>query len=392
VNNETTIRQHRFGGTAQATWRLAGLFGENALTVGFEGEAADADVRLTEQPGFVNARRTVVATGPPALATDVGTDGTAFGVYATDSLTPLDWLTLSASLRYDRATIDIDNHIDREAGGEHTFERVNPLFGVNVRAGKRLDFYGQYGESFRVPSAIELACANEDDPCPLPVAFADDPPLDEVKARTFEIGIRARPAAGTRASLALFHTRLEDDILFVASSRSEGFFQNVDETRRIGLEAGLDGAAGAADWFVSYSLTKATFEARAAFPSAAGENVARPGDELPGVPNHLVKAGLAARLPWAFRVGLDVQYVGGQFLRGDEANERGRLDGYVVTNARLTWSWKRLTVFARAENLFDAEYETFGAFGENALADEQIERFLSPGAPLGGWFGLRLDL
>ncbi|MGH7856873.1 MAG: TonB-dependent receptor domain-containing protein, partial [Candidatus Binatia bacterium] len=297
-----------------------------------------------------------------------------------------------ASLRYDRTTIDVDNRIDPAAGGEHRFERVNPAVGVNVRAGRRLDLYGGYGESFRAPSAIELTCANEDDPCPLPVAFADDPPLDEVKARSFEVGLRGRPTRGLRASLALFHTELEDDILFVASSRAEGFFRNVDETRRVGIEAGLEGRTDVVDGFVSYGFTHATFESTAVFPSPPGENVARPGDRLPGVPNHLLKAGLGAPLGWGFRVGADLQYVGDRFLRGDEANDFAPLDDYVVVNARLSWTWKRLTLFARAENLLDAEYETFGAFAENPLADERVERFLSPGAPLAGWFGIRIEI
>ena len=61
-------------------------------------------------------------------------------------------------------------------------------------------------------------------------------------------------------------------------------------------------------------------------------------------------------------------------------------------NARLAYSLKWLTLFARAENLFDAEYETFEAFGGNPFADDRIERFLSRGASLGGWFGVRVDL
>ena len=391
VENDTTIEQRRFGGSLQATGALeAG--GEHLLVAGFDGEGGRGDVRFTERAGFLDETRAVVPTGEPELATDVETSGESFGLYASDTWTPREWLSVTASVRWDRTTIDIDNLLEPEAGGEHAFDRANPAAGVTLRPRDWLDVYGRYGESFRAPSAIELACADEDDPCPLPIAFADDPPLEEVKARSWETGLRVRPTKDVRGSLAFFTTELRDDILFVASERSEGFFRNVDETRRLGLEAAADGTVASVDWFLAYSFTRATFESTATLPSAAGENVARPGDVLPGIPNHLLKAGFDAPLPANLRFGLDLQFTGRRFLRGDESNDRGALDPYVVVNARLAYSWKWLTLFARAENLFDAEYESFGAFGENPLADGRVERFLSPGAPLGGWFGLRVDL
>ena len=68
------------------------------------------------------------------------------------------------------------------------------------------------------------------------------------------------------------------------------------------------------------------------------------------------------------------------------------LASHVVVNVRLEWQHGPLVAFARAENLFDEEYETAGSFGENVFASDRVERFLSPGAPLGGWFGIRLEL
>jgi len=392
VNNRTRIDQRRFGGTLQGSHTATGGAIENSLVAGFEGEGGDADVRLTQQAGVLNDDRGVDATGEPELETDVTSRGSSIGAYATDTLTPISWLSLTGSLRYDRTHVSIDNRLEPESGGAHTFERVNPAAGLNVRLGERLDLYGHFGESFRAPSAIELSCANEDDPCPLPVAFADDPPLKKVVARGYELGLHAQPVDGTRASLAFFLTNLHDDILFVSSSRSAGFFQNVDETRRLGVEANAQGRWRFLEWFLSYSLTRATFESTVSLPSAAGEDVARPGDELPGVPRHLFKSGLDAELPLGFRIGADLQFVGRKFLRGDEANERAPLSSYTVVNARLSYTWKQVTLFARAENLFDTDYETFGVFGENTFADGKVERFLSPGSPLGGWFGIRVDL
>ena len=50
-----------------------------------------------------------------------------------------------------------------------------------------------------------------------------------------------------------------------------------------------------------------------------------------------------------------------------------------------------LRLFARIENLFDADYETFGLLGEPDEVFPEFEdpRFFGAGPPLGGWVGVR---
>ena len=80
----------------------------------------------------------------------------------------------------------------------------------------------------------------------------------------------------------------------------------------------------------------------------------------------------------------------GQYLRGDEANTHPRLDPYVVANAQLAYKTERFDIFVRFENLFDEDYESYGALFENTLDDTGVERFLGPGAPFGVFGGVRL--
>ena len=51
-----------------------------------------------------------------------------------------------------------------------------------------------------------------------------------------------------------------------------------------------------------------------------------------------------------------------------------------------------LQLFAKAENLVDAEYETFGVLGDpsEVLPGTSDPRFLSPGPPFGFWAGIVL--
>ena len=69
------------------------------------------------------------------------------------------------------------------------------------------------------------------------------------------------------------------------------------------------------------------------------------------------------------------------------------MPGFVVLGARASYRlFDQLELFARAENLLDQEYETFGVLADPSavLQGEHDPRFLSPGAPLGVWLGVAL--
>jgi outer membrane receptor protein involved in Fe transport len=52
---------------------------------------------------------------------------------------------------------------------------------------------------------------------------------------------------------------------------------------------------------------------------------------------------------------------------------------------------KHLELWARVDNVTNAEYETAGALNLNAFANPiAIERFVSPGPGVAGWAGVRL--
>src|SRR5690606_24974423 len=124
-----------------------------------------------------------------------------------------------------------------------------------------LSFYAGYSEASRVPSPVELTCADENDPCRLPNAFVADPPLEQVVAKTFEAGVRGRWTRG-QWHAGVFRTTNDDDILFISAGAltNEGYFDNVGETRRDGFEANLAIAANdKLSWSLDYTYLDATF-------------------------------------------------------------------------------------------------------------------------------------
>ena len=116
----------------------------------------------------------------------------------------------------------------------------------------------------------------------------------------------------------------------------------------------------------------------------------RDGDRLPLVPPHRVNGGIEFFIGSQLRLSLDGAYVDGQRLRGDEANQRSRLDPYFVANVALEYSYQAFDIFLRLENIFDEEYESYGAYFENAVDDTGVERFMGPGQPFGAFGGVRV--
>lgn len=86
--------------------------------------------------------------------------------------------------------------------------------------------------------------------------------------------------------------------------------------------------------------------------------------------------------------------VSGVYLRGDEGIADEKTDDSVIVNTAITYQPNHaLEVFLSASNLFDAEFETFGLYGEPDEVFPELNsgnnRFLSPNEPRGAWVGAR---
>lgn len=430
INNLSSRDQYSYGTDLQLRFREQ-LFGRgNFLVVGASWYRGEADfISVTELSNIDPVTRSTAGLGVGTFiddqATDVTTSTATWSIYFLDAFDLTERLTFTVGGRYNETDVEIDDRSGErpELNGDHAFSRFNPTVGATYGATSTHNVYAGYSEAARAPTPIELACnegvfevaraaaiARGDDPddidfeCRLPNAFLADPPLDEVVAKSVEAGVRGE-LAGVRHRLGYFRTVNHDDIIFQTTGRGTGLFANVDETKREGFEAAFVGNLGELDWALAYSYVHATFEDDFSVLSPnhpladdAGELAVTAGDRMPGVPAHQLKVSGDYALPRNLRVGAEVLSNSGQHLRGDEANQLGRIDGYALVNLRASWRLhERLEIFARITNLFDEDYENFGLIGEEpgevlpGLAD-QSPIFLGAGAPRGGWVGLRLRL
>lgn len=415
VNNRNRIEQLSFGGNVQTTLLHRLLGGDNQLVVGLGFHRGQVEFRSSVEAAALDERRVTRGAGifldDEATSLDASTQ--TWSAYLTDTWDVTDDLSVTLAGRYNDTNISTDNagdFLDEDAdgvddlSGDHDLRRFNPAVGVTWQALRGLGLYASYSESSRTPTPVELACADPDAPCLLPNAFLADPPLDQVVARSVEAGARGRLLGSVHWSVGGFHTTNADDILFLSTggvTSNQGYFDNVGDTRRLGLELGIGGQWGPVRWLTNYGFVHATFAdgfvaSSPNHPLAVdGEIQVRSGDRIPGVPQHSLKLSVDYAPLDELSLGLDANLHSGQFLRGDEANVLDPSDGYAVVQVRARYRLgEHLWLFGMAENVLAAEYETFGLLGEadEVFPDFEDNRFLSPGAPISGWLGARIEL
>jgi outer membrane receptor protein involved in Fe transport len=369
------------GGNLDWRWTTPRPNGSFSLRLGADGAANQVHIELLEEDP--------VDPGDQTLTTDVRSPSYDIAGYALADLR-MGKATISGGFRYDYIHIPFEDELDPAADTVNNFSRLSPRAGLSLEIGPGASVYGSVGQSFRAPAILELACADETAACPLPFALGDDPPLDPVVATTFELGGQiVRGSALMSASI--YRTNVRDDISFIQSEAAifEGFFDNIGDTRREGVELGIQlFPAEQLSLYANYAFTRATFQDPAEIFSIradddfvgsplAGENDVSEGDRIPLVPDHQVKAGGLLSFPVGLQLGADLRYTGEQWFRGDEANELEPLGGYFLANLRAGFSFERWEISGIVTNLFNEDGPVFGTFNENRQTGA-LERFLTP--------------
>jgi len=355
-------------------------------------------------------------------------------LFATDTLSLNDQWHLNAGASWNFTRVD---NVDTLRGAaspqtltaKDSYTRLNPTVGLTHTPNDNLTFYTSYSESSRAPTSVELGCSNPANPCLLPSAMADDPPLNQVVAKTYELGGRGLVTENVRWNAGVYHSMNHDDIQFTAagSSNGAGYYKNVGRTKRVGLDFGLAGNVDKFKWNASYSFVRATYDSDVDFVSSSNSTEdltgptrtfihAKPGDRIPSIPAHQLKLrGQYAVTPdWTIGtnvIGYSDSYVWGNENNAHRANDprcvgdvtscavgSGKVGGYFVVNLDTQYNigngWK---AFAKATNIFDRDYNVSGRLAETMFDSAGVygpnneSKILSVYAPRAGWIGLRYD-
>lgn len=342
---------------------------------------------------------------------------------------------------------DLSRVIGKPETEKFSYYSLNPSLGFTWQAKENINTYFNWSQGTRTPSVIELGCALDKTPiqvgvlngqpiyvpisvaqgrsCQLPSGLSGDPYLPQVKAETFDLGVRGTLSENIEWNLGYYRTDLKDDIYMVTYPGNRNFFDSVGRTRRQGIEMGMRGTWDNKLRFgLNYSLTDARF--RDTFEMAGDDNssatqridilelgsvsgimTVEPGDRMPGVSLHNMNANVSYDLTDKWTVGLSAVAHSSSFLRGNENNDHrsgvakavvvpnfvpnstgtgyvyagtktvyrqpsnnpGKIPGYVTFNFQTSYKLgKEWTATMLVNNLFDKEYFSAGRLGLNPFS------------------------
>ncbi|WP_230346799.1 TonB-dependent receptor domain-containing protein [Methylobacillus methanolivorans] len=367
---------------------------------------------------------------------------------------------------------DVSKLLNAAEKEKFSYYSLNPSLGATWQATPDLNIYGSVSQGTRVPSVVELGCAFDRTPiphynssgqidytiprslaenraCSLPTTLSGDPYLPQIKATTWDFGMRGRFNDHLEWNLGVYRTDLRDDIYMIGYPGNRNFFDTIGDTRRQGLEAGITAAFEKWRLRLNYALTEATFQDKFWMP--ANDNTSsveeyfgnqeysrriqvKPGNRMPGVPLHNLNATLSYMVTPKWQVGLTAVAHSFAFVRGNEnnkhragevlydsvvddsgaiiqvvrqaANNPGTTPGYLVLNLQTSYQLNsEWTLGLRVNNLLDKEYFSAGRLGRNPFSpavygaigpdgynhnsnDWLMTNFLAPGAPRAAWISL----
>ena len=418
--NRTNTQTQGYGATLQATNTNPVGDRENMLVIGTSIDLAQIAFGSNSEVGSLTATRGVTGSGLFAglfgkapddiFNTRLDSSNQGVGLYFSDTLSLSQRAHLTMAGRFNQSQVDIQDRLGTSLNGDHTFSRFNPSVGLVIEGNELVSTFVRYSESNRSPTAAELSCADPAEPCRVPNAFMSDPPLEQAVARSTEGGLRGNWAnlnGSLEWSASLYSTRINDDILFIASPAliGTGYFQNAGDTLRNGIDLNIQGQFLKFGFYLGYGLVNATFQTPVTLPGDDEVNDAvnddgqleiAPGDRLAGIPKHSLKTGLSIRPTNPWSITLETMSSSSRVFVGDEGNDQIPLDGYQLVNVRTAIAISEATeLFAQIDNLFDANYQTFGILAELEIDLDEAPnatdpRFVAPGNPRSAFAGVRV--
>ncbi len=403
--NTTSTRQ-RGSGASLNLHRRAGL---HAIDAGATLDRSRVRFAQFEQEAYFTPARGV--EGDPDEATEpassVSGTSRAASAYAAATLGIAGGTDLTVSARFNRARV-ANTLVTEEGPKPHesfTYTRVNPAIGIaHARGG--LTWFANAAQSNRVPTVIELGCADPAEPCRLPVGLQSDPYLKQVVSRTVEAGVR-----GTVFGAAVFRTANRDDILFGrAGAARAGYFSNFGRTVHRGAELNWRFRKGGLFLRADYSYLDARYGAPGTLFAGARSVRVDEGTRIAGLPRHTLKLNLDWEAHRGLVLGAELRAQSRLASQGNEdglvsdAGEQGdwSIAGHALLNLHANWSpAPRWQLFARLGNALNRRHESFGALAVDMFpggrllrphlgaAEPEITRFVAPGAPRTLAAGLR---
>lgn len=417
--NEAVLNYSNTSQTSYGTSiNLTKLIEKHQLTTGasIDGSKVNYGSSQADCDTFIDSTRAPYNCDPAEDQAKLKGRTTAFGIYASDTWSMTEKTVFTTSGRFNHAVVS--NNLNNYDNGLNTSEKFtynsfNPSFGVTYKTSSAVSVYTNIGQSNRVPTAIELGCADKLNPCLLPTGLQADPYLKQVIARTIETGVRWTISNDTGISASIYRSDNKNDILFrhvVTAGQGMGYFDNFSKTRRQGIDISGYTSIGQVAMRASYSYLDATYQAEGELFGGEREIDITPGTKIAGLPQHTFKLGADWRANEKLTFGGNIIGTSSMVTQGnedgkieDDVSYNAKVKGYQLLNLHANYeAQKGLDYFARINNVFDTRFETYGMMAmsmfnadgslianSNSATGPNVSRFVAPGAPRSVMVGLR---
>lgn len=256
--------------------------------------------------------------------------------------------TLDAGVRFSTVNFDANDHYitadDPDDSGNRRYHRWLPAAALNYAIDDSWNAYVSAGRGFETPTLNELSYRANDQ-------HGLNLDLQPATSDTLEIGSKKRIGNGL-LSAALFQTDTQNEIVSAGSSEGRTRYKNAGDTRRRGLELGLDQTFGY-DWHVKAAWT--LLDARYRSNACDGESC--DGKRIPGIARNMAYAGLTYAPEQGWYAGADVRYLSD--IAADDRNSV-RAPAYTVVSVNSGYKWQvqnwTVDLFGRVDNLLDRRY------------------------------------
>jgi iron complex outermembrane receptor protein len=249
---------------------------------------------------------------------------------------------------------------DGDRSGTESYQGFSPKLGLLWDAADNLQFFANLSRAFEPPTFSELTQS-----IPGVSGLAN---LDPQTATTLEIGSRGQWAA-LSWDASLYRSWVRDELIFIAlGDGGQSAVLNADKTTHQGVELGL--GASLAQFRgqeissrVAYTYNDFKFDNDPQWSNT----------QIPGIPEHYVRAELRYRHPAGFSIAPNVEWV----PQGYPVDFKNTLETDSYALLGLTASYdvsSQLSLFLDARNLTDKKYAAttdviaqpaIGAFGPN---------------------------
>jgi len=321
-------------------WQDVRPFADGTLRTTFGVEWADSQDARQGFENFVGAQFGVKGR----LRRDEDNRLTSVDPYVQTQWESGAWV-LTGGLRHTRLKVGVSDRFgdNGDDSGGTSYNGTAPVIGILRKVSPSLNLYASAARGFETPTLNELFYSG--------TGAGFNFGLAPSRSVHLEVGAKSMFGQHTRADVALFQARTQNELVVDASNGGRTSYRNAGRTLRQGIELSVaSNFTGGWNTLVAANILRAIYDdGFGAIPS---------GNRLPGVP----RASLFSELGWTASNGLNaaLEAQASSKVHPDDANAAVPAPGYGILNARLQarqqigpWQLKQ---YLRVNNLLDRDY------------------------------------